>query len=68
MVAFFRISAGLFFIMPCVDDYRVVDMRTISFDVPPQEVNEHNAASDMTCLELSAACDVTRQLLDLAHL
>ena len=29
---------GLFFIVPCVDDYRIVDMRTISFDVPPQEV------------------------------
>lgn len=54
--------------MPCVDDYRVVDMRTISFDVPPQEVNEQNAASDVTCLELSAARDVTRQLLDLGHL
>ncbi|XP_067946878.1 stomatin-like isoform X2 [Watersipora subatra] len=29
---------GLFFILPCVDDYKVVDMRTISFDVPPQEI------------------------------
>ena len=29
---------GLFFILPCMDDIRVVDQRTISFDVPPQEV------------------------------
>lgn len=29
---------GLFFILPCLDDIRVVDQRTISFDVPPQEI------------------------------
>jgi len=29
---------GLFFIMPCVDTYKKVDLRTVSFDVPPQEV------------------------------
>ena len=30
---------GLFFIMPCVDTYKKVDLRTVSFDVPPQEVS-----------------------------
>ncbi|XP_064615982.1 mechanosensory protein 2-like isoform X2 [Liolophura sinensis] len=29
---------GLFFIVPCVDAYSKVDLRTVSFDVPPQEV------------------------------
>ncbi|XP_041368262.1 mechanosensory protein 2-like isoform X4 [Gigantopelta aegis] len=29
---------GLFFIIPCMDQYTKVDMRTVSFDVPPQEV------------------------------
>ena len=29
---------GLFFIMPCVDSYKKVDLRTVSFDVPPQEI------------------------------
>ncbi|XP_077527987.1 band 7 protein AGAP004871-like [Haemaphysalis longicornis] len=29
---------GLFFILPCLDEFRVVDMRTLTFDVPPQEV------------------------------
>ena len=28
---------GLFFIMPCIDSYKKVDLRTVSFDVPPQE-------------------------------
>ena len=29
---------GLFFIIPCIDDCKVVDLRTVSFDVPPQEI------------------------------
>ncbi|XP_014784177.1 band 7 protein AGAP004871 isoform X1 [Octopus bimaculoides] len=29
---------GLFCIIPCIDSYSKVDMRTVSFDVPPQEV------------------------------
>uniref|UniRef100_A0A4X1UPK8 Stomatin n=1 Tax=Sus scrofa TaxID=9823 RepID=A0A4X1UPK8_PIG len=29
---------GLFFILPCTDSFIKVDMRTISFDIPPQEV------------------------------
>ena len=30
---------GIFFIIPCIDTYKKVDLRTVSFDVPPQEVN-----------------------------
>lgn len=29
---------GLFFVNPCLDTYSKVDLRTVSFDVPPQEV------------------------------
>ncbi|RDD38511.1 Erythrocyte band 7 integral membrane protein [Trichoplax sp. H2] len=29
---------GLFFILPCTDTYIKVDLRTVSFDVPPQEI------------------------------
>jgi len=29
---------GIFFVIPCVDNFRCVDMRTVSFDVPPQEI------------------------------
>ena len=35
---------GLFFIMPCVDSYKKVDLRTVSFDVPPQEVRESSSS------------------------
>ena len=30
---------GIFFIIPCIDSYCKVDLRTVSFDVPPQEVS-----------------------------
>jgi erythrocyte band 7 integral membrane protein len=29
---------GLFFILPCIDNLVIVDLRTITFDVPPQEI------------------------------
>ena len=29
---------GLFFILPCLDKVNVVDLRTVTFDIPPQEV------------------------------
>jgi len=29
---------GLFWIVPCLDSVHVVDMRTVSFDIPPQEI------------------------------
>ncbi|KAI1298120.1 Mechanosensory protein 2 [Halotydeus destructor] len=29
---------GIFFIIPCIDTYRQVDLRTVTFDVPPQEI------------------------------
>ena len=29
---------GIFFTLPCVDSYTKVDMRVVTFDVPPQEV------------------------------
>lgn len=29
---------GLFFVIPCTDDYIPVDLRTKSFDIPPQEI------------------------------
>ena len=32
-------TSGLFFILPCTDYYTKVDLRTVSFDVPPQEVS-----------------------------
>ena len=30
---------GVFFVIPCLDVYEKIDMRTSTYDVPPQEVN-----------------------------
>ncbi|KAG8141765.1 putative Erythrocyte band 7 integral membrane protein [Naja naja] len=32
------LKIGLFFVLPCTDNIIKVDMRTISFDIPPQEI------------------------------
>lgn len=29
---------GMFFVLPCIDEYVKVDLRTVTFNVPPQEV------------------------------
>ena len=29
---------GLFFILPCIDNIQNIDLRTVTFDVPPQEI------------------------------
>lgn len=34
----YYIFLGIFFILPCVDNYARVDLRTRTYDVPPQEV------------------------------
>ena len=34
----YELFAGIFFILPCIESYTKVDLRTVSFDVPPQEV------------------------------
>jgi len=32
------VGPGMFFIVPCLDTIQVIDLRTVSFDVPPQEI------------------------------
>merc|ERR1712110_291878 len=32
------VGPGLFFVLPCLDAIQTVDLRTITFDVPPQEI------------------------------
>lgn len=36
---------GLFFVLPCTDNFVKVDLRTVSFDIPPQEVGHCSAAT-----------------------
>ena len=32
------VGPGWFFVLPCIDTYAKVDLRSVSFDVPPQEI------------------------------
>ena len=32
--------SGIFFVLPCIESYQKVDLRTITLGVPPQEVIE----------------------------
>ena len=45
--------SGLFFILPCMDSYTKVDLRTVSFDVPPQEVSSLTHCWGLTSTETS---------------
>eukprot|EP00092_Neocalanus_flemingeri_P001289 GFUD01001377.1.p1 GENE.GFUD01001377.1~~GFUD01001377.1.p1 ORF type:complete len:288 (+),score=96.15 GFUD01001377.1:154-1017(+) len=61
------VGPGLFFIIPCMDTIQVVDLRTVSFDVPPQEIltkDSVTVAVDAVVYykinnPLSAICNVT---------
>ena len=42
---------GVFFIIPCLDVYQKIDMRTATYDVPPQEVsfvNNNKVSTELT--------------------
>lgn len=43
---------GLFFILPCVDSCIKIDLRTVTFDVPPQEV----LTKDSVTINVDAVC------------
>ncbi|KAL3870661.1 hypothetical protein ACJMK2_038708 [Sinanodonta woodiana] len=32
------VGPGIFFLLPCVDTFKSVDLRTFSYDIPPQEI------------------------------
>lgn len=43
---------GLFFVLPCVDTCINTDLRTITFDVPPQEI----LTKDSVTITVDAVC------------
>jgi len=38
--------SGIFFVLPCIESYQRVDLRTITLDVPPQEVTQRESDND----------------------
>lgn len=43
---------GLFFVLPCIDTCVIIDMRTVTFDVPPQEI----LSKDSVTITVDAVC------------
>jgi hypothetical protein len=43
---------GLFFVLPCIDKFIKVDLRTITFEVPPQEI----LTKDSVTVTVDAVC------------
>lgn len=43
---------GLFFILPCIDQIISIDLRTVTFDVPPQEI----LTKDSVTITVDAVC------------
>ncbi|KAJ1364807.1 Stomatin-4 [Parelaphostrongylus tenuis] len=46
---------GLFFVLPCIDTFKIVDLRVLSFDVPPQEI----LSRDSVTVSVEAVISVT---------
>jgi len=43
---------GLFWVLPCTDSIQIVDLRTVTFDVPPQEI----LTKDSVTVAVDAVC------------
>jgi len=43
---------GLFWVLPCTDSIQVIDLRTVTFDVPPQEI----LTKDSVTVAVDAVC------------
>jgi erythrocyte band 7 integral membrane protein len=43
---------GLFWVLPCTDTIQIVDLRTLTFDVPPQEI----LTKDSVTVAVDAVC------------
>jgi len=46
------LPVGVFFILPCMDNLSLVDLRTVTFDVPPQEI----LTKDSVTVAVDAVC------------
>ena len=55
--------AGLFFVLPCIETYQKVDLRTITLDVPPQEVLDSQPRAKAQKEERRRLCSKLKRVL-----
>jgi len=53
VLSFLPFSTGIFFVLPCIESYQKVDLRTITLGVPPQEVGSFKSALMSFIISLS---------------
>ena len=58
---------GVFFVIPCVDTYQIIDMRTQTFDIPPQEVSTAASVSIILTFSFSDLDQGQRHYLRECH-
>ena len=46
---FKKLLTGIFFVLPCIESYQKVDLRTITLGVPPQEVISCHCCISTSC-------------------
>ena len=62
-IAIFELS-GIFFVLPCVENYTKVDLRTSAIDIPPQEVCFMYDQKYYIYLQLTTTTMLNRDQLD----
>lgn len=59
---------GVFFVLPCIDNYCKVDLRTVSFDVPPQEVlSKDSVTVSVDAVVYYRICDPLKAVIQVAN-
>ncbi|KAL3871687.1 hypothetical protein ACJMK2_039671 [Sinanodonta woodiana] len=56
---------GIFFIIPCIETYSKIDLRTVSFDVPPQEVLTKDSVT--VCVDAVVYYRVSKPTISVAN-
>ncbi|KAL4219380.1 hypothetical protein ACF0H5_021960 [Mactra antiquata] len=56
---------GLFFLFPCVDSFKSVDLRVISYDIPPQEILTQDSMSvSVDAVVYARVFDATKSIIN----
>jgi erythrocyte band 7 integral membrane protein len=59
---------GIFFVNPCTDQYKKIDLRTVSFDVPPQEIlTKDSVTVKVDAVVYYRVCDPTAAVINVEN-
>ncbi|KAL3093610.1 hypothetical protein niasHT_021676 [Heterodera trifolii] len=59
---------GLFFVIPCIDEYRKIDLRVVSFQVPPQEIlSKDSVTVEVDAVVYFRVCNATISIVNIEN-